>query len=503
MSRVNRSSVSRIIYGSTEVIRMMKGSYQAWPATEAPDLSDFIVYDAMYIQRLAYFLVPKLAFSTNSVIKADFLCHRGSSAAKSEMYVFSGSAWNTNTGATGQSTYASYRIIMNPSQNTFQNQFLHESNISYIWNTFASSSPASFTILDNRIKIEYSDSYGNLTYGGTEYSLGKVDASTIREMKFSEDVPFVIGIPEGSLRTSTQYSFEGYIFSIELNDVINDFTGTITPSDFSNYNFTNVLLKPAVKISTNTTCFLDVNSGKYYPLSYGSAQVASVAHFLTGNSIAIGWDNIRHKWNNGYTFSVYYIRTGAYGYNDQRGITWNMGTGGLSPIELAPYRNGWYFDFHKPKNTTSNETIASVQDDDMEWRIEYYDISVSNNTIYRLDVNATPDHTMTLYTLEGTSVGSSSYMPSNEGAANFQSSYDFYDGYYLVKLCAMQYIAIGRIVVRDENGTVIHDYMMTEDANASGNSRYILKDFITGYSVPCSYTGTITDRMTQIFEIGS
>lgn len=240
--------------------------------------------------------------------------------------------------------------------------------------------------------------------------------------------------------------------------------------------------------------------GNFYGKRQNSVQPQIVtAHFLTGTAESLGWDNIRHKWDNGYTFSVYYVNT-ASRTADKRIIDWtNTGNGAYSPIELSTYRNGWYFDFHKPANTTSNNTVGAQyrNNNDNEWRLMWSNISnVNTNTIYRLDINATPNHTLTLYELDGTIKGSFSTI--SDGASLFQSSYDFYDGYYLLRLRFMQECAIGRIVIRDSNDNIIHDYIMT-DTGASGNARYVLKDFIENYSIACTYTGTVTDVMTQNF----
>jgi len=536
MSRLNRSDISRVLYGSQTVNLIRKGRIQIYPAPEFTEvylLDDNKMYSVQVTETGDYLLSDDYLVTDTSlyeylppyvVVDPDksgqwILSTQSRHSDMSETtYFMSNSNYNVSNGTARVKVSVNGLYSISVLYGSYADRYYDYVNL---WNLDYDASSAVRTTSTTYSPVNtynrQSSSAPNYTYtytldGGEHFfwvTYGKDSSGNSNEDRG------YIGIATSLLQDRTVNNVDVY-YEIAPDDYFLSggvYREKLVASDGSEPLPGNILQSSLSENAETIDVEGTMYEAFYYYVTIKGVQVKAreyvlgnivsliETHFLTGNSIAIGWDNIRHKWDNNYTFSVYFVRTGNYGYNDQRGITWNMGTGGLSPIELSPYRNGWFFDFHKPKNTTSNETIASVQGDDMEWRVEYYDISQSFNTIYRLDVNATPDHTMTLYNLDGTSVGSSSYMPSREGAANFLSSYDFYDGYYLVKLCAMQYIAIGRIVVRDENGTVIHDYMMTEDANASGNARYVLKDFVEGYSTACTYTGTLTELLTQKFRV--
>lgn len=251
----------------------------------------------------------------------------------------------------------------------------------------------------------------------------------------------------------------------------------------------------------------------YYYLTIGGVQVKTSeyvlgnmismvnTYFVTGSAGAIGFEDIRHYWDNGYTASFYFVRTNTY-TSDLKGFKYSDSSNNTySPLELLFYKNGFLLDFHKPANTTSNQTTGSIRSNDNEWRIGWYTLqnTITADTIYRLDINATT-HTLSLYSLDGESKGTRSSF--EEGSENFLSSYDFYNGLYTNNMFIMQYVAVGRIVFSDASGNVIHDYMLTKDSNASGNSAYSMKDFITNYSTPCTYTNTITEVTTHKFMPG-
>lgn len=227
------------------------------------------------------------------------------------------------------------------------------------------------------------------------------------------------------------------------------------------------------------------------------------AHFLKGSTNNIAFNDIRHYWDNGYIASFYIVRTANFS-GDLRGFTTdNSGAGTTySPLELSFYNNGFYFDFHKPVSTSTNQTTGSTRNNDLEWRVMWYSLqnTITTNTIFRLDINATT-HTLSLYDTSGTLKGSGNSLA--DGGSSFQSSYNFYNGLYTNKLFIVNYFAVGRIVFRDASGNIVHDYILTEDSEGSGNSRFYMKDYITNYSNTCMYTGTITEVKTQTFTPGT
>ena len=535
MSRLNRVSVQAIKYGNQTVNIMKKGRIQVWPT---PEYNEVYILDnnAMYLVQLTetgdYLMTSDYLVTDTSiyeylppyvVVDPDntgqwILSTQARHSDMSETtYFMSNSNYLVNDGT------ARVKVTVQGIASLALKYGCYSQYNDYVnlWSLdYDASAQNETTSIGNSVANTYnksSNSAPNLTYtytldGGEHFfwvTYGKSSSGNSYEDRG------YIGIATSLLQDRTVNNVAVY-YTISPSEYFLSggvYREKLLASDESEALPGNVLQSSLSETADTVEIDGSLYEAYYYYVTIKGVQVKTneyvrgnllslvETHFLTGNSNNISFSNIRYHWNNGYTISIYFVKTGSYsggmgGFSSLE----DGGTQSYSPLEIPTYNNGFFLDFHRPLNTTSNEVTGSNRNNDNEWRIMWSSSdgfpSLTNNTIYRLDVQTTPEHFMKLYDMSGTMLGSRA---STSGSSP-QSSYDFYTGLYVQSLFITQYIGIGRIVVRDSNDSVLHDFMMT-DEETSGNGRYVFKDFIENYSVPCTYTGTITDILTQNFRV--